>query len=257
MSRITLSREELYKLVWSEPLSSLSERLKIPYDDLRKVCGKMNIPLPKTGHWTKVKAGKVVSMPELFADNREGNTEVEFPLGDSVVLSREAILIKEIESKHGPLLNTQTELTNPDKLTTATERGLKNKSPSTTGKDAGMVYSNSGTLRMLLSPSNVDRALRFYDALIKLLTARGHKLTVDERETCIIVGEETFKIKLQEKSRQTGTSGTGGMNYEPTGLLYFKIDRFDGVIWRDGRKPLEQQLAQIVAKFEILTEEEK
>ena len=56
----TLSRKELYKLVWSESLLSLSRKYAISDVGLRKICIKMRIPHPKNGDWAKMEAGKKV-----------------------------------------------------------------------------------------------------------------------------------------------------------------------------------------------------
>ena len=51
MEKIVFTREELYELVWSEPLTRLAKKYNISDNGIRKKCKKMNIPLPKVGHW--------------------------------------------------------------------------------------------------------------------------------------------------------------------------------------------------------------
>jgi len=53
----TLTREALYKLVWSEPTRTLSKRLGISDVGLAKVCSRANIPTPDRGYWARVAAG--------------------------------------------------------------------------------------------------------------------------------------------------------------------------------------------------------
>lgn len=65
MDKVKLTREELYDLVWAEPLLSLSKKYAISDVGLRKLCVRMNIPVPIAGHWSKIKAGKAVLPPEL------------------------------------------------------------------------------------------------------------------------------------------------------------------------------------------------
>ena len=52
-----LSREELYELVWSEPMTALATRFGISDNGLRKRCKAMSIPTPSRGYWEKVKRG--------------------------------------------------------------------------------------------------------------------------------------------------------------------------------------------------------
>lgn len=52
------SREELYELVWQEPVRTIAERIGVSDVALAKVCRKHSIPLPPRGHWAKIEAGK-------------------------------------------------------------------------------------------------------------------------------------------------------------------------------------------------------
>jgi len=46
-----LSREQLYDLVWSEPLLTLAKRFGLSDNGLRKRCKAMNVPTPPRGYW--------------------------------------------------------------------------------------------------------------------------------------------------------------------------------------------------------------
>lgn len=54
----SFTREELYALVWAEPVRTVAERLGISDVALAKACRKNDIPIPPRGHWAKVEAGK-------------------------------------------------------------------------------------------------------------------------------------------------------------------------------------------------------
>lgn len=61
----SLTREELYKLVWSKPLSTIEKEFnKLPID-IKNACEKFKIPLPENGHWSKLKFNKQEPIPEL------------------------------------------------------------------------------------------------------------------------------------------------------------------------------------------------
>ena len=62
---MTFTREELYRLVWSEPLRTLAKRFGISDVALAKRCRAANIPLPGLGYWAKKEAGKKVFQPAL------------------------------------------------------------------------------------------------------------------------------------------------------------------------------------------------
>ena len=55
---ITISRQELYKLVWSKPVVKIAKEFGISDVAVAKICKKMNIPKPGLGYWAKKKYGK-------------------------------------------------------------------------------------------------------------------------------------------------------------------------------------------------------
>jgi hypothetical protein len=57
-SKRLMSREELYELVWAEPLLSLSQRFGLSDNGLRKRCKAMNVPIPPQGYWQRARAGR-------------------------------------------------------------------------------------------------------------------------------------------------------------------------------------------------------
>ncbi len=60
-----IKRQELYELVWTEPLSTLAPRLGISDVGLAKVCKRAEIPVPPRGHWAKAAAGHVIRRTDL------------------------------------------------------------------------------------------------------------------------------------------------------------------------------------------------
>jgi hypothetical protein len=53
-----IAREELYKLVWSEPITVLAKEFGMSDVGLAKVCKKLNVPKPYRGYWQLVEAGR-------------------------------------------------------------------------------------------------------------------------------------------------------------------------------------------------------
>jgi hypothetical protein len=68
METIWLTRKELYDLVWSLPISALSELKNIPTSAIWIGCKKLKIPLPVPGHWQKVKHGNGATPTPLSTD---------------------------------------------------------------------------------------------------------------------------------------------------------------------------------------------
>lgn len=53
-----VSRDELYRLVWSEPMTKMAERFDVSGSYLARVCTLLNVPRPERGYWAKLAVGK-------------------------------------------------------------------------------------------------------------------------------------------------------------------------------------------------------
>lgn len=62
---IFLKREELYKLVWSEPVSKLARGYGLSDRGLGKICKRLEIPVPGRGYWQMKKKGLKIPVPPL------------------------------------------------------------------------------------------------------------------------------------------------------------------------------------------------
>jgi hypothetical protein len=265
MDKIKFTRAQLHELVWSESMLALSKKYNISDVGLRKTCLRMNIPIPKAGYWNKIHAGKLVSIEGLPIECF-GEQEIILSLrkeGENADLKSPLIkLQKEIESHLNLLLIVPSKLISFDKLIIAARNTLMKQKPSRYGSDKGLVYCYRGELNIKGSPRNVERALCFMDAFIKLLRAIGHEVRVDTKTYAIIENEKT-EISLKEKLKKvliiTGTSYLKKVDYSPSGILSLRIrEGFDNIIeFKDGRLLIEKQLAKIIAKMEIKVKERK
>lgn len=60
-----LTREELFSLVWAEPMLRVGERFKVSSSYLARVCKRLNVPRPERGYWAKLAVGRAPSRPNL------------------------------------------------------------------------------------------------------------------------------------------------------------------------------------------------
>ncbi|MGB6452257.1 MAG: site-specific integrase [Steroidobacteraceae bacterium] len=58
-------REELYKLVWTAPVSELATRLGVSDVALAKLCRRTAVPTPGRGYWARLEAGQPVTPSPL------------------------------------------------------------------------------------------------------------------------------------------------------------------------------------------------
>ena len=69
--RQVFTRQELYDLVWSVPMTRLAACFEVSGRGLAKICQRAHIPVPKPGYWAKVQAGQPmawVPLPVPIAD---------------------------------------------------------------------------------------------------------------------------------------------------------------------------------------------
>ena len=62
-----LTRQALYDLVWSRPLSVVAGELALSSNGLSKICDRLLIPYPGRGYWSKAGAGRAPERPPLPA----------------------------------------------------------------------------------------------------------------------------------------------------------------------------------------------
>lgn len=60
-----LTREQLYELVWQEPMLRIGERLGISSSYMARVCTELREPRPAPGYWWQLEFGKNPTKPPL------------------------------------------------------------------------------------------------------------------------------------------------------------------------------------------------
>ena len=58
-------REVLYSEVWKTPVTKVAEKYGVSDNAIRKVCRRMNIPLPTLGYWAKKYSGQQMYIPPV------------------------------------------------------------------------------------------------------------------------------------------------------------------------------------------------
>ncbi len=60
-----VSRQELYELVWSVPMTKVGEKFKLSGSYMARVCATLRVPRPERGYWAKLAVGKAPEKPAL------------------------------------------------------------------------------------------------------------------------------------------------------------------------------------------------
>jgi hypothetical protein len=243
----SLTREDLYKLVWSTPFATLSKKYDLSNIALRKLCMLMEIPLPKNGHWQQAKFGKQDKQPQLQYPYN-GDAKVTLPL-------------RQVSKEDSPMSNSDSKRADavPNRLTQPhphiiRAKAVLEKAEPTNYRYLHLLSCNFESLDIKVTKANIGRALRFMDSLIKALEKMGHELELNNRKTYVILGGSSYQILLREKTRRvTDLPGRfGTTEYLPTGILSLSVGIGLFREFNDGRLTLEEQLPAILEHMKAL-----
>jgi hypothetical protein len=74
-----LTREELYDLVWKEPMLRIGERMGVSSSYLARVCSDLRVPRPPRGYWAQLEFGKTPPEKPALPPSRVGDTTTWSP----------------------------------------------------------------------------------------------------------------------------------------------------------------------------------
>lgn len=201
-AEVKLSREELYRQVWDQPVSVVAKTYGMSDVSLAKLCRRLAIPLPGLGYWAKKRHGKRVHQPPLPAAPPDTDIEVKIspyhsapadkaqveeaaPLLDAEYLDQNEVHVAEVLQEPHPLVKAAQKLLRKSK---PDDRGLLQPPPEP-------------CLQILVSKAQLERALRIMDALVKACDARGFKVAIGESAgvpaTLHLLGE-ALPVSLEE-----------------------------------------------------------
>lgn len=256
---VRLTREEIYQLVWEQPMIEIAKKYTVSDVGFRKMCLRMDIPIPVVGHWAKVRAGQKENRPKLpskfkgiaFVDLEERPSDRPVKTA-----SEKHKLAKKISNERLPF-KVPDRLTKPDPLTVASKESLAKM------KDLnypGMAVTGRKQLDIRVSPNSVGRALRFMDTLIKCVRIRGHQYEAQNDGNYVIIREIKLKVKFRELTTKIRIHNRQYKDFEwrANGKLVFRLDGTYRAEWKDLKlQMLEDQLPRILAKLEVVAKQEE
>ena len=264
MENTILTRQELYDLVWENPLSKLAKKYNLSDNGLRKVCKKLDIPLPKNGYWQKIQYNKKVSKEKLPVNNSvETSITLKFRDNSETIINgienELNQLTKEIKNELKETIIFPEKLTRPLQLIIDAKDDLKTKQPAYYHNIKGLLNTSPGVLNITVAPQNVKRALLFMDIFIKAIKKRGYNLIIKEG-TKVVIDNVLLDIGLRERLKRTVVKGTHWDSTElnPSNILSLRLDAYPAVEWTDtNRTKLEDKIPNIIAKLELQAVKEK
>ncbi|EDZ62087.1 hypothetical protein SMGD1_0205 [Sulfurimonas gotlandica GD1] len=229
-----INREQLYKHVWSNPFTKLALKYNVSAVELKKLCNKFLIPVPKMGHWQKIAFGKEIYIPPLTSYKyisvllkKRKAIPVIKGIASNIKLKKTIFLA----AKKTKITVKQT-LTSPHTIIAKTRDSLKSKKID----EYGMITSGKDCADIRISPANYKKVLRVLDALFKWFENRGYEVnTSNGYGTCIIIDKEKIQIAVEEKSTVTNTTVVGDgfwkrteREYTPSNKISLLIKSYNG-----------------------------
>lgn len=93
---LRITRRELYRRIWSTPLSTVAEELGITANGLAKICDRILVPYPTRGHWTRADAkGARPALPPAPA-----------AVDETIVLTKRPALSRRVRTRLSPEART-------------------------------------------------------------------------------------------------------------------------------------------------------
>lgn len=245
---IRLSREELYNLVWSTPLSRLAHDFVISDVALAKWCKKLNVPRPGVGYWAKFQAGHKVPQKKLPKPGKDTSTAIYIrkivhpPEGEPVVQ----------EPVFEPISVPNALPSKPHELVRFTRKVL-NKARV----DHGYVQNDHGGCSCLfVSRKSLKRALCLLEALFLAAEAAGWVVHAESRAVIEVEGTKVpihiEELRSQSNRRDPNSYRDDDYLYLPDGRLRLelaeKVPMKYGIrrTWNDGKvQRLENVLHQV------------
>lgn len=262
MEKVTFTRKELYDLVWKSTFGKITKQYGITGFGIRKACEQMQIPLPDYSHWISVRYDRPLRITEL-PENYTGNDTVEILKKKFEIITKIIpeptplmLLTKEIQNDPKAPLIVPDRLVKPDILVFQTKQYWDRKSKNESYED------NNDILPIYVEKNSLDRALRFFDTLIKLLKYRGHSIKKGKYGygTVAFIDGIEIRLYLRETARRVNSTRENyNYDYVPTGDFFFQVgEGYKHQEWRDGKTfHLEDLIPKIVAKLELDAKKEK
>ena len=117
MRQISISRKELYHLVWSTPIYKLAKQYHISDNGIRKKCIKLDIPLPPRGYWQKIRFNKKIRKPKLSFEKYSQDVVIVFFKEESEIIEKrhslKSLFMNQIKNDPNITLSVPDRLYNP------------------------------------------------------------------------------------------------------------------------------------------------
>ena len=201
-------------------MTHLAKEWDLPYQALKKLCQKFDIPKPDSGYWSKVSFGKnppITPLPETHDSNMKISLDELREALNSKVKDENAK--KEVVKRIKPTVKVAKRISHLDPLIERTrEHYLENKHDRWDLRSPPIVEID-------VSKDNLSRAIRIADAFVRSLRSLGYEFTRERNNCCVSKRGVEIPFKIYEMIRRESRMENGRKEnyYTRTGLLSIKF----------------------------------
>lgn len=258
------SRQELYELVWSIPISTLSGQFGLSDRGLAKICERHHIPVPGRGYWARLEAGQAVTKTPLWKLDNPAIQEVVLGwhqhLHPEVAFAKEATQRAKAEQKAKVAFGDGESAGVGGKVSIRADSRLHPSLASFAKelRSAAGDYEGGIKVRWVqIHRDSIPRVLNFLNTLAYELEAFGIRFSSDKSRVAFLQGSTAVDFEITSpKKRIDGRPGSW-RRFENVFVGRLALQLFgqaDGIkknwIDKDGVE-IETKLAAIISSIQI------
>ena len=267
---LTFTREQLFDLVWSKPMTEIAADFGMSSVAFAKYCKAADVPRPERGYWQQVECGQKPKQPKLPKPGKDTPSEISIakyerraPIVHVDVPIPTVVVSDRVTTPHAVVRQLREALRRPDG-----------------GESDGL--AGSGRSVLSFSSGTKTRVFRILDALFRALEDRSHTIVLSETSANpsryalkvaardkpaveiwltehITRSDHVMTVKEKQDKARYGWSFATKYDYAP-GRLILEVARPwkpEGLQrkWTDRKtKTLEDQLGEVVVAIEQAAE---
>lgn len=252
MDKTLLTRQQLYNLIWKQPLSQLAKRFNVEPQRLKEICAENEIPLPNRGYWSKVRFNKKVvepPLPLIKNSNSKINLKTRKFRTDYHKRAFELEQRKDLKFKVPGRISTYHPIVRTSK------KLLENIDNSEDNFKFYQVAQEHDLLPIHTDTKLRSRALRLMDTLIRVVEAIDGNITFYCNRAHVEMFGQKTELNIRQKVYRIRTkdeTGWSRQSWKESDKLEFQAGpSFNQKNWIDnGKRKIEECLPEIIAWIE-------
>jgi len=207
---VTMTRRQLYDLVWSKPMRDLAGEFGLSDVGLAKICRRHRVPVPGRRYWARQQAGQK-QKPALFVevdDSRIQSVRIHGPLSRLSEAARDAIRSAKAartEAKKTKAKSTATVSLDTDSAASElhpiirrTAQVLRKAKVDSSG---GVRAVGDGLCGVEVSSTKVERAIALLNALVLGLAAKDLSPQPTGKGVIVAIAPDSAEFTMKERTR--------------------------------------------------------